>query len=821
MFELVATGSQKPLTQTGMWKRPHTVLASIIHTFFLLLFSVFILFAATAVQAATESSATAASSAQLADLLENEQTRKQLIEQLRAQIPDTQITTAAQSEGVDFDDSFPGKVAQGTQAFLTKVLDDFGQAASTVGAMVQGEELGGIQMAHWKSALLNLLLVIAVTVIAFVLSRLLAARFFARINHWVAQSPQFTKPSHHQHLSVVLRKAAAVLAALVIDVLAIVLAGLAGYGMVLALAGTDGVAGVFESLFVNAFVVVELVRALVRTVFATRFPQLRLFVMSDELARYWNAWLSKLVEVVGYGMLVIVPVFTSLFTPAFGSMVGLMIMLGVYIYAVRGIWHNRVQIRERLKQRANQALMPFLGTLMRLFARIWHILAIIYFTVLLVVSQIDPDNALPFMAQATLQTVLAIVLGLLVSVVLTAILSRRIRLSDDMRGRLPLLEERINSYVPATLKGLRLFTIGVILLVVLDAWHAFDLTGWVMSESGRSTINMVVHVAIILLLATLSWTVIASIIESRLSGTGHSAPSAREKTLLSLFRNAALIVIITMTALVVLSQIGINIGPLIAGAGVVGLAIGFGAQKLVQDIITGVFIQLENGMNVNDVVEAGGVFGTVEKMTIRSVGMRTLDGGYHLIPFSSVDVVVNHMRDFSYHMGEYTIAHRENVDDAIYHLQQAFNELMQDEVLAPEILEEITIPGVTAINEKGVTIRVLIKTTPGMQWAVQRGYNRLVKKHFNAANIELPYPHTVVYFGQDRNGHAPAANVHLARARPRSAPEGKAAAAGHTPGRLTPVKPGSADVLGNELEQVVPDEGDEEQASSGNPNPAS
>src|SRR5690606_11778812 len=100
-----------------------------------------------------------------------------------------------------------------------------------------------------------------------------------------------------------------------------------------------------------------------------------------------------------------------------------------------------------------------------------------------------------------------------------------------------------------------------------------------------------------------------------------------------------------------------------------GLAIGFGAQKLVQDVITGVFIQLENGMNQNDVVEVAGIFGTVEKINIRSVGIRTLDGGFHMIPFSSVDKVSNHTRDFSYHYGEYAITYRENVDDAVRQLE--------------------------------------------------------------------------------------------------------------------------------------------------------
>src|SRR5690606_19975191 len=182
-------------------------------------------------------------------------------------------------------------------------------------------------------------------------------------------------------------------------------------------------------------------------------------------------------------------------------------------------------------------------------------------------------------------------------------------------------------------------------------------------------------------------------------------------------------------------------------------------------------------------------------------------GGYHVILCASVDVVSNHMRDCSYHLGEYTTAHRESVDDAVHHLRQAFEELMQDEVLAPEVLEDISIPGVTALSEKGVTIRVLIKTKPGMQWAVQRGYNRLVKKHFNAAGIELPYPHTVVYFGHDKNGNAPAMPVRKTTA---SQPDSQQPVmpAGHTPRPLTPPDHTNAhDVLGNELATVVDEDG--------------
>src|SRR5690606_17295953 len=164
-------------------------------------------------------------------------------------------------------------------------------------------------------------------------------------------------------------------------------------------------------------------------------------------------------------------------------------------------------------------------------------------------------------------------------------------------------------------------------------------------------------------------------------------------------------------------------GPLIAGAGVVGLAIGFGAQKLVQDVITGVFIQLGNGMNHNDVAEVAGIFGTVEKITIRSVSSRTLDGAFHTFPFPSCAKASNPTRDFGYHYGEYAIAYGADVDEAIRHLDDAFAEFMEDPELAGMVLGDIEIPGVTSLHERGYNIRVLIKTVPGMQWAVQRGFN--------------------------------------------------------------------------------------------------
>lgn len=737
----------------------------------------------------------------LADLLDDPVAREKLINQLR-----TQVEAPSESAPRNDDEpSLPARIAAGAQEFLAEVGDN---AQIVVDQFSEAVEKQGMQPERREQLIdtaIGLAIVALLTWSVFGLLRLMASYAYRKLDVWAAK-PMLTPaaPLRSAARAMAVRRIGAMTGALLLDLSLVVIAGLAGYGITIYSSDPYDSVSTAQSLFINAFVAVGVMRALIRGVFSTRYPALRLFMMSDEVAVYWNTRLGNIASAVGYSLMLIEPLAEKLLSSAVASLLGLILMLIAYVYAVRLIWHNRSRVRQHLKRRAAQTTIHSFSTALRFLARSWYVLAIGYFTVLLVVSQIDANEALPFMMKATLQSLLAIGFGSLVIWIVDTLLSRRIRLPEDLHNKLPMLEQRINAYVPASLRGISILVRIVVALFVLDAWRVFDLSSWIVSDSGSAVVQMVVNVAIVLLMAAVVWTIIASFIEHRLSlqeGTG--VPTARERTLLSLFRNATLIVILTMTIMVVLSQIGVDIAPLIAGAGVVGLAIGFGSQKLVQDIINGIFIQLENGMNQNDVVQVAGIFGTVEKITIRSVGIRTLDGGYHMIPFSSVDVVSNHMRDFSYHLGEYTIAHRESVDDAVQHLRYAFDELMQDELLASEVLEDISIPGVTALNEKGATIRVLIKTRPGMQWAVQRGYNRLVKKHFNAAGIELPYPHTVLYFGQDKDGYAPPANVFM-QTEHATHKNHDAPAAGHTRRALHREKSSaSEDVLGNELDRVV------------------
>lgn len=717
----------------------------------------------------SSSADTTLSYAVLADLLADEKSRNALITQLR-QLADeqpgnkpgadqahaqTQDDGAAQADSDSSDASTEAEAqsmegaAGSLQAFAADMANDFSQTASMLRGLFAGEGIHEMSAAQWKSRWLSLVLVIVSTLVAFAVFRLAALSFFRRLDAWVKRN-QASKPNKRS--AQLMPRVGAAAGALAIDAVTILLAALAGYGLSLFIQEKWQIPSLLGLLFVSAFVAIEIARSLCRVVFAERHPHLRLWRMSDTQAKYWSGWLQRIISLTGYGMLVAVPVVQQMLTQSMGRIVGLFIMLGVYVYAVRVIWRNRHDVRVRIEQCAETASNAFFATLYRIAGRLWHWVGLAYFTALLVATQADQQNALPFITEATLRTLVVAGVATLIAAMLSSLLARKITLSDDIRSRLPLLESRLNSYVPGAIRLLRGVILVIAVLLILDAWRAFSLSEWLYSAQGRAAIAGIVHVAVILLFAMGIWTVVASIIESKLNDDPSNGTTERQKTLLLLFRSAALAVIVTMTVLIVLSQIGVDIGPLIAGAGVIGLAVGFGAQKLVQDIITGVFIQLENGMNHNDVVEVAGIFGTVEKITVRTVGIRTLDGGYHLIPFSAIDKVSNHMRDFGYHYGEYIIAYGADVDEAIGLLHEAFDELMQDPELAGMVLDKIDIPGVTSLHERGYNIRVLIKTIPGMQWAVQRGFNRLVRKRFAEAGIDLPYPQTVLHFGKPQPG---------------------------------------------------------------------
>lgn len=701
--------------------------------------------------------------AALADLLEDEQARQELIELLRNQASElpagvaAELSPEAAAAGGNVapeDVSLPRQLAELTSRVVGDVGGQIEQAVAIVGNIFTGQGAGSsFDMAAFMNAAINLGIVIVATFAIFMVFRRLAKSLFTKISGWSQQGTGLTP---------VLRLVLCVAIAAVVDILLIALAYVGGNLVATFAVGETGELSTRASLFLNAFLIIELLKAGVRMLFSSRYEGLRLLPISAQEASYWNRWLARLIGMVGYGLMVVVPLVNFYVAATLGQAVGTLIMLLAFIYAVGVVLKNRVRLRDNLNQMSARSTLTASRVSLQLFARTWHLFALIYFLMVFVLTLTRPGDALPFVLFATLKTLGAVVVGLLLSAFLTQTIGRRIQLSDDLRRKLPLLEVRLNSYVPNALRVLRTVIVVAVIMVVLDAWGAFNLAAWYASERGANLVGNLISVVVILIVSLGVWLGLASLIEHKLNPeTGHGEPSARAKTLLSLFRNALAIAMVTITGMIVLSEVGINIGPLIAGAGVLGLAIGFGAQKLVQDVITGVFIQVENAMNTGDVVTVGGITGTAERLSIRSVGIRDLSGTYHIVPFSSVDTVSNYMREYGNHVGEYGIAYRENIDDAIAQLQLAFEDLKASTEHSHKLLADMTVAGVTALADSSVNIRVVIKTTPGDQWGVGRAYNRLVKMRFDSAGIEIPFPHTTLYFGQDKSGSAPPANLRV------------------------------------------------------------
>lgn len=231
--------------------------------------------------------------------------------------------------------------------------------------------------------------------------------------------------------------------------------------------------------------------------------------------------------------------------------------------------------------------------------------------------------------------------------------------------------------------------------------------------------------------------------------------SKRADTLTQVIRDLARVVILGVGGMMVLSEVGVDLKPLLAAAGLGGLAIGFGAQSLVKDVISGFFILLENSIRVGDVVEIAGVGGLVEEVKLRTIVLRDETGSVHVIPNGTINTVKNMTQLYSYYVFNIGIAYRENVDEVMALVKDIAEELRQDAEFAGDILEPLEMSGVDQFADSAVIIKCRIKTKPIQQWRIGREMNRRIKNTFDAKGIEMPFPHQTIYWGAPKEGMPP------------------------------------------------------------------
>ena len=222
----------------------------------------------------------------------------------------------------------------------------------------------------------------------------------------------------------------------------------------------------------------------------------------------------------------------------------------------------------------------------------------------------------------------------------------------------------------------------------------------------------------------------------------------RAATLSGIFRKTIVISIWLLAIVMALKESGFDIGPLLAGAGVIGLAVGFGAQHLVRDLFAGLFILLENQIRVNDVAIINGTGGLVEQINLRTIVLRSLDGTVHIFPNGTINTLSNMTHEFSYYLFNIGVAYKEDTDHVVEVLKQLGDEMMQEEKYKPLILAPLDVLGVDQFGDSAVVIKARFKTLPVQQWMVGREMNRRIKKKFDELGIEIPFPHRSIYWGE-------------------------------------------------------------------------
>ena len=230
----------------------------------------------------------------------------------------------------------------------------------------------------------------------------------------------------------------------------------------------------------------------------------------------------------------------------------------------------------------------------------------------------------------------------------------------------------------------------------------------------------------------------------------------RVATLSRVFRYLSTVTIVAITIMLVLGQIGISIAPILGAAGVVGIAVGFGAQSVVKDFFNGFAILLENQIRQGDVVKVAGIAGLVEAVTLRTVRLRDYDGNVHFIPTGMIDTVTNMSMEFSNAVMDVGVAYRENIDEVFEVMRETARTMREDPGFSARIVADLDIAGVDQWADSAVVIRCRLKCRPLEQWTVRREYLRRLKAAFDAHGIEIPFPHMTVYAGQLKTGEAPA-----------------------------------------------------------------
>lgn len=438
------------------------------------------------------------------------------------------------------------------------------------------------------------------------------------------------------------------------------------------------------------------------------------------------------------GSLMALPELRASIGPATADIFALLFDLAVPLIALYIVFRHRRTVRTLIvRGHAPEDDAPPFDRAIHWVGEHWHHLGIL-FVVLNIGARLFGAQAGSFLTQSFLSVAL-IVLALIASATL-----RRFAQSRESNARNRHYQVGVRTMIFARL-GSTLFRVAKVAIALFAVVACLELWGvnifsWMNSGIGAQVVGSLFSIFAVVLVTWTIWVVLDAWISNALSpadSRNHRERSARAKTLLPLLRNVAFVALTVMTVIGVLSNLGINVAPLIAGAGVVGLAVGFGSQQLVQDVITGLFILLEDTLAIGDSIDTGDRAGTVEALTIRTVKIRDGDGALHSIPFSMIKALKNSSRGFGVYTASVTLDVDADVERAIDVFKEVGEDIRQDPKFAGKIVAPLDVWGVDQVGLDGLVIKASIKTLPLQQYGVGREINRRMRDSLQNAGVKL------------------------------------------------------------------------------------
>jgi small-conductance mechanosensitive channel len=542
----------------------------------------------------------------------------------------------------------------------------------------------------------------------------------------------------------VMRRIPFMLARLVLDLLPVATflgLGFAGMGF------ADAAGQNLLRVVIIAYVACRLAVVLARAIASPKYRSLRMVHLSDEGALYAVRWVRRLavVAAIGYVGGAIGEQFGM--PPAARLAFAKAVMLIDHVFLVVIVLQSRAKVARKI--RGDGPKRGFSAEMRRWFAAVWHLAAIFFIVALWLVWAAQVRNGYDRMWHIFLVTAAVLIVARVASVLLLGGLDRAFQIKPETARHYPTLEAQANRYYPLARGTLVTALIVATALACLQAWGVRVLAWFHSGALGGQLFSAAITILIAGIISLVIWEATTASLERQLDHLTKQAQvmkSARLRTLMPILRTVLLLTLLAIFGLTALSEIGVNIAPLLAGAGILGVAIGFGSQKLVQDFITGIFLLLENAMQVGDWVTVAGLSGSVENLSIRTMRLRAGDGSVHIIPFSSVSTVTNVNRGLGNAAVSVNVPIEEDSDRVCEVLSDIARDMREDKQFSGMMRSDLQLWGVDKVDGGVVTIVGQIVCTDSGRWAVQREFNRRLNIRFKAEKIRIATPvQTILY----------------------------------------------------------------------------